>query len=109
MRRTALDLGAVPGTTRWPCSGAALDASAEALEVVRARAAPDAPLTLVNAPFHRPPRRRYGLVYASLSLPFGPPPLWARTWRAVRSRVAVGGVFATTLFGPREAGRTVRT
>ncbi|WP_165795251.1 class I SAM-dependent methyltransferase [Deinococcus koreensis] len=106
-RRTALDLGSGAGNETlallergWTVT--ALDSNAEALEVVRSRAAPDARLTLLHAPFHRLPRRRYALIHASLSLPFCPPELWQRTWRVMRSRVALGGLLAATFFGQRD-------
>ncbi|WP_409013446.1 class I SAM-dependent methyltransferase [Deinococcus sp.] len=107
MRGGALDLGSGSGNDTlallargWTVT--ALDASAEALEVVRSRAAPDARLTVVNVPFHRLPRRRYGLVSASITAVFrsvegstAPPstprqPLSIAVTRSARSRSVEG-------------------
>ncbi|MFC4455010.1 class I SAM-dependent methyltransferase [Deinococcus sonorensis] len=107
-RRVALDLGCGAGNDTlallergWTVT--ALDGSAGALALVQERAGVHRTrLTPLEAGFHQVPRRRYTLVYASLSLPFTPPARWDRTWRAVRRAVGVRGWFAATLFGPRD-------
>lgn len=106
--KTALDLGCGAGNDTlhlleqgWTVT--ALDASREALDLLRERAGERArQLTLLHGLFHQLPRRKYGLVYASLSLPFCPPQHWERSWQAIRRSVAVRGWFAATLFGLRD-------
>ncbi len=104
----ALDLGCGAGNDTlalleggWTVT--ALDGSAEALAVLRARAeAHAARLTLIEGPFTAVPDGPFELVYASLSLPFCPPRHWAASWAAARGALAPGGVLAATLFGVRD-------
>ncbi|WP_019585948.1 class I SAM-dependent methyltransferase [Deinococcus apachensis] len=104
----ALDLGSGAGNDtlellRRGWSVTALDRNAEALDVLRAQAGDLAGyLTTVHGSFQAAPRRRYRLVYASLSLPFCPPGRFDRTFRGVLARVGVGGWLAATLFGERD-------
>ncbi|GBF05113.1 tellurite resistance protein TehB [Deinococcus aerius] len=104
----ALDLGSGAGNDSlellrrgWLVT--ALDRNAEAPDGLRAQAGDLAGrLTTVQGSFQAAPRRRYRLVYASLSLPFCPPENFGRTLRGVVARVGVGGWFAATLFDVRD-------
>ena len=107
--KTALELGCGAGNDvlallerGWQVT--ALDHDRAVLDLLRDRAAAHvadhvAALTLVEGQFDQFPRRRYGLVYARLSLPFATPEVWQRAWRRIGRSVAVNGVVAAVLFG----------
>ena len=106
--KTALDLGCGAGNEVMALlergyNVTALDFDSGVLERLQERASEYADtLTLVQGEFHQLPRRKYGLIYASLSLPFATPENWRKTWRVIQQSVAVNGLFAAALFGPED-------
>ena len=115
--RTALDLGCGAGNEvmallerGWQVT--ALDIDGGVLDRLRERASNYADhLTLAQGEFHRMPRRKYGLIYASRSLPFATPEEWQKAWRTIANNVAVNGIVVALLFGNEDellpAGRRV--
>lgn len=100
----AIDLGcgAGRGTFRLLERGlrvTATDQSAEAIERIRAKAPPDAPLSLICAPFQDLALDSYDVVVACFSLFFLPPPEFALFWPRVKASVRPGGVFAGQFLG----------
>lgn len=106
--KTGLDLGCGAGNEviallerGW--SVTALDIDCGVLERLRERASEyTGQLTPVQGEFHQMPRRKYGLIYASRSLPFATPENWRNTWRIIGNSVAVNGLIAAVLFGPAD-------
>lgn len=100
---------AARATRSWRCwNVTALDIDCGVLERLLERASEDTgQLTLVQGEFHQMPRRRYGLIYASRSLPFATPENWRNTWRIIGNRVAVNGLVAAVLYELLPAGKRV--
>ncbi len=108
--RRAVDLGCGTGSETLAMLNAgwvvtAVDAEAEALEVLRSRVrAEHAPrLVLRQARMEEFSVPEAALIHAGFSLPFIPQATFADVWRRIFEAVTPSGRFAGQLFGPKDS------
>ncbi|WP_372727322.1 trans-aconitate 2-methyltransferase [Nocardioides sp.] len=104
----ALDLGCGDGTetealarTGWPVT--AMDVTPEAVELTRGRCRAMSHVEVVQSSFADFEFPAADLVYAGLSLPFGPGAEFSDVWRRLRAALRPGGVLAMHLLGERDS------
>ncbi len=100
----AVDLGAGTGRDtlellRRGWCVLAVDAEPAAIELLQERAPAGAALRTLLGRFDEVEWGDADLVSSSFSLPFAPPPAFARTWDRIRATLRPGGRFCGQLFG----------
>ena len=101
---SAVDLGAGTGRDtlellRRGWRVLAVDAEPGAIEALRERTPPGAALETREARFDEIEWGEVDLVTSSFSMPFAPPPAFARAWDRIRATLRPGGRFCGQLFG----------
>lgn len=105
--RSAVDLGCGEGTeTCWLLDNGwvmtSIDASADGLDLLRARTSDDDPLTIVQARVEHVELPPTDLVYAGYTLPYCPPAKFPALWRRITAALRPGGWLVGNLFGNRD-------
>lgn len=106
-----MDLGCGEGTeTRWLLNDGwavtSIDASADGLDLLRARTRHHDPLTIVRARAEDVELPSTDLVYSGYSLPYCPPEHFAAMWRRITAALRPEGWLVVNLFGDRDTWAT---